>query len=64
MPDKQLDPIPASGTRSSTPPSTPNVNGRVTSRQLTSGGRVHFVAEQANKPAPVEDDGQWYVPKE
>jgi len=64
IPDKGLEPIPAKDTGSSVRPSptSPDPNTRTASRRLNSGGRVHFVAEPAKKPAPVEDDGQWYAP--
>ncbi len=67
VPDSQLDPIPATNTKSSSLPSPtlPDPNSRTASvyRQLNSSARVEFVAKPA-KPAPVEDDGGWHAPKE
>jgi hypothetical protein len=63
--DKELDPIPAGEVKSSSLslPSSPDVKDRTTSRPLTTAVRVQAVAQPV-KPAPIEDDGEWYVPKE
>jgi hypothetical protein len=67
VPDKQLEPIPATDTKSSSLPSPtlPDPNSRTASayRQLNSSARVEFVAQPV-KPAPVEDDGGWHAAKE
>ena len=66
VPDKEIEPIPANDTKSSSLPSPvlPDPNARTASRQLTSSARVEFVGRPV-KPAPVEEDeGGWHAPRQ